>query len=426
MVIIETIVILSILIVVHELGHFTAAKFLRIKVLTFSLGFGPKLLGKKWKGTDFLISLIPFGGYVKMAGDEPKEGKEYTKYEFLGRPVPQRLLVVISGPLANLVLGFILFFGAYSIYGLKTFPGNEIGEIKENTPAYEAGLKEGDKILEIDEIPFKHWDFFYEKISKEGIHNLRILRNNDTLCVTIQVEKNEEIGISPKIQPIVGKVMPGTPAASIGLTEGDVILSINDVVIHKWRDIVKIIREHPKDTLMIKWRRGNEVFEKYIVPISYKIHEDEEEKTVGRIGIMALTLTYRPKIGEVFILAIEKTVSSTYLIFQVLYKLLTREVSVKTIGGPVMIGKLVGETTYFGMFSLLILIGLISVNLFVINIIPFPVLDGGHILFYTIEGLRKKPLSPKIQTIIQQIGFGILILLMIAITFLDLSRIFKK
>jgi regulator of sigma E protease len=423
-VILETILILSLLILVHEFGHFLMAKLLGIKVLTFSLGFGPKLMGKKWKDTDFLLSLIPFGGYVKMAGDEPEEGKEYKREEFLGRPVPQRLLVVISGPVANLFLGFILFFVAYSAFGLKTFAGNEIGEVKTDSPAFKAGLKEGDKIIEIDGESFKNWDFFYKKNSEEGMHRIGILRNGDTLIFEIPYGEDGEIGISPRIPPVVGRVLPGTPASSIGLKEGDTIISLNNLRIKRWEDIVKIVREHPEDTLPIEWKRGGEIFKSHIVPEAYK--KGDQGKTVGRIGIMALTLTYRPSIGEALLISIEKTISSTYLIFQVLYKLIIREVSVKTIGGPVMIGKLVGETSSFGMFSLLILVGLISVNLFVINIIPFPVLDGGHILFYTIEGLRKKPLSPRVQTIIQQVGFGILILLMIAITFFDLARIFKK
>lgn len=421
MTVLLTILILSILIIVHEAGHFLMARTFGIRVLTFSLGFGPVVAGRIIRGTKFVLSLIPFGGYVKMAGEEPREDENYAPDEYLGKPVGVRALVVAAGPLSNFILGFIIFFFAFGVFGVSTIPGNKVGKVLEDSPAFDAGLLPGDEILEVDGKKFKNWELTLDELSKAGIHTLKIVRREDTLRIELSMERGKEPGIIPQIPPIVGRVIPGTPAYSVGLEPGDTIIQIENVKISAWSEMVSIIRNHPGETLLIKWKRSGEVYESKIVP-----EATGDSVKIGRIGILALTMMYRPPLFKALEYSIDRTFSSTYLIFAVLYKLLRREISVKTIGGPVMIGKLVGETASFGIFSLLILVALISVNLFVINIIPFPALDGWHLFMYFIEALRGRPLSPKVQTIIQQIGFAILILLIIAITFLDITRIVKK
>ncbi len=420
MAVITTLIILSILILVHEAGHFLIARRLGIRVLTFSLGFGPKLVTWFWRGTEFALSAIPFGGYVKMAGDEPEE-RPYEPDEFLGRPVSHRFSVVLGGPVFNILLGFVVFLMAYGIFGLSVIPGTTIYRVEPEGLAARAGLQALDQILEVDRQPVRNWWEIDQVLTRRGEHTLRILRASDTLSIALSVTEPESLGIEPLIPPVVGKIVRGEPAEKAGLRAGDRILAIDTVSISSWTELVDVISARPGDTVQLSILRNGDTLQIW-VPVSKTVDETGEPR--GRIGVVVATERHRLGPAKVLTYSAAKTVESVVLTFTLLVKLILREVSVKAIGGPVMIGKIVGQTAGMGMFQLLFLIAIISVNLGVINLLPIPALDGGHLFLYTLEAIRGKPLSPKVQMWIQQIGMALLILLMILITFLDLTRIF--
>jgi regulator of sigma E protease len=426
MVVLETILFLSVLILVHELGHFVAAKLLGIRVITFSLGFGPKILKKRLFGTEFALSLIPFGGYVNMAGSEPRDDHNYEPDEFLSRPKLQRSLVVISGPLFNLLLGGFVFFLAYFGGGVTVPSGNRIGSLEEGSPFKALGVRPGDRILSVDGYTFKNWYQFDKIVSRKGIHRMKVERGGDTLSFEFTSTDTMVLGINPWIPPEIGRPLPGSPAERLGLKRGDIILRVDEREVSSWDELVEIVRAHPGETLRIEWKRGGKVLSGTIIPEPSKEKIEDTLVVVGKIGVMAPLTKVRLGLLESIRLSLSKTWEYMELTLVIIYRLITGKTSVRTLGGPIMIGKLVGETTAYGFFSLLFLMGLISINLFVINLFPFPVLDGGHLLLYSIEAVRRKRLSKKFQEIYQQIGVAVLIALMLFITFMDLLRIAGK
>ena len=420
MAIITTLIILSILILVHEAGHFLIARRLGIRVLTFSLGFGPKLVTWRWGETEFAISAIPFGGYVKMAGDEP-EDRPYEPDEFLGRPVSHRFSVVLGGPIFNILLGFVVFLMAYGIFGLSVIPGTTVYRVEPGSVAEQSGLQAMDQILAVDQHPVRNWWEIDQRLLKPGTHILQVSRSSDTLRLMLTVQEPESLGIEPLIPPVIGKVIRGGPADQAGLRTGDQILASDTLPVRSWSELVEIVSAKPGDTVVITVLRNGDTLH-LAVPVEKS--QDEMGNPRGRIGVVVATIRHRLGPVQVLTYSAAKTVESVVLTFTLLIKLILRQVSVKAIGGPVMIGKIVGQTADVGLFQLFFLVAIISVNLGVINLLPIPALDGGHLFLYTLEAIRRKPLSPKVQLWIQQIGMALLILLMILITFLDLTRIF--
>ncbi len=420
MVVILTIFVLGIIIFVHELGHFIAAKLVGIYVETFSIGFGPRIFSFRFWNTDFALSAIPFGGYVKMKGDNPEE-TTYAGDEFLGKSVPQRIFVVLSGPLMNLILGFVVFFAAYRFVGFTSIPGNRVEAVETGSIAEMAGFMPGDEIVEVDGYPFKYWDDFFKRILKPGIHRVTVRRGGEKVVLEVSYQDTLKLGLIPYIPPVIGEVRKGGPADRAGFMPGDSVVAINGTKIRSWNDMVKIIKSHPGDTLLITVYRNGDLLTLAVVP---EVKTDENGNKIGLIGIMAPYITVKLPFGEALGVAVSRTVSSARLIFDILGKLVTRKVSVKQIGGPVMIGKVIGESYSYGLYTLLIVVALISINLFVINIIPFPALDGWYVLIFLIEGIVGKPVPLKTQAILQRVGFAILIAFMLLITFFDISRIF--
>ena len=420
MVVILTIIVLGIIIFVHEFGHFIAAKSVGIYVETFSIGFGPKIFSFRFWDTEWVLAAIPFGGYVKMKGDNPEEAT-FSDDEFLGKPVPARILVVLSGPMMNLILGFVVFFAAYSIVGFTSIPGNRVYQVEAHSLAQVAGFQPGDEILSIDGVPFRYWDNFFKILLKPGQHTVEVRRDGKIVKLEVSYEDSLKIGLIPYIPPVIGHVRKGGPADRAGLQPGDTIVAINGKPIDSWNAMVEIIKSHPGIPLNITVSRHGKILTFKVTP---EVKTDQTGKKVGMIGIMSPVVKVKLPPGEALSVATRRTVSSAILIFDILGKLIVRKVSIKQIGGPVMIGKVIGESYSYGFYTLLVVIALISINLFVINIIPFPALDGWYVLMFLIEAIRGKPVSIKTQATLQRIGFAFLIAFMLLITFFDISRLF--
>lgn len=342
----EIIAGLGLLIFVHELGHFLVAKFRGIKVEKFSLGFGPRLIGFKRDGTDYFISLIPLGGYVKLAGDDPEQKLSGEKWEFLSQPWWGRLFVYLAGPVMNYVLAIVIIFVILA-YGIK-----------------------------------------------EPIFTTK---------------------------PIIGNVVPMFPAERAGLQSGDYVSKVNGVPVDSWQKMSELVGENSGKTINLTVSRENKTLEINVTP------KFNAEVKRGVIGISPFVDRYDVKRLPVllaFTTSVKQTYNLTALFFVWLKKLIIGEVSLKeSVGGPVLISKIAYQQAKSGVLELMNFFAFLTINLAVLNLLPIPVLDGGQILFLIIEGIRKKPLSLKVQLVFQQIGLAILIFL---VAFTTLNDIFFR
>jgi regulator of sigma E protease len=440
MMLIYAAVLLGILIFVHELGHFLFAKSLGIKVLKFSLGFGPKLFGKQYGETEYLVSALPLGGYVKMLGEEPGEELDEAEKEraYNNQPIWKRFLVVFSGPFFNLFFAVVIFVLIF----LSGIPVQkpDVGKITENSPAARAGLMTGDRIIEINGTPVLSWDEIDASVRQDmgGPVSLKIRRAGETLDVSVTPEKKAaktifgeskeswDIGISPLIYPIVGRVMKGTPAEKAGILEGDRIIDIGGTELKTWEDMTSIIHANPGKELRFKIMRNDQMMEFLISP-EKKTEKtaDGREKEIGLIGISPAPNDFVRKFGPVKALSmgVRKTGEISVLTIVSIVKLIQKVIPAETIGGPILIFQMAGQQASHGAMPFFSFMAIISINLGVLNLLPIPVLDGGHILFLGIEAIRRKPLSEKVIMMSQKIGLALLLSLMAFAFYNDIVRL---
>lgn len=419
-----TVVLLSILIFIHEFGHFIVSRILGVPVEEFSIGFGPKLFSfYKWN-TEFKVSLIPFGGYVKIFGEDKDDESSFWR-----RPLYIKFPILIAGIIFNLMFGVFVFFLLYFAFGINEPAGPYIDSPPENTPAYLVGLKEGDKIVSIDGNNFTTWKEFYAYFQNKEYHVLKILRKRDTVSFKIKAEwidslSKFETGIYPLIKPVVGEVLEGFPAQNSGIRKGDTIVQINNRIVNKWEDIQKAIEEGGGDTLVVKVKRGNKILSFKIKPKIIKESTEKGIKESYKLGIRAEIKHVKVGFFDAWKYAVNETVFIITHTFKVFYYLITGKTPIGAIGGPVMIGKIIGEGKERGVGFLIFILAFISIQLAIINILPFPALDGGHILIIFVESIVRKRLSYKTRVVVQAIGFGILIFIAILITIFDIIRVF--
>lgn len=343
------IILLGILIFIHELGHFLFAKLMKVKVLKFSLGFGPKLAGRKHGETEYQISAIPLGGYVKMLGEEP--GAELSEEEkaraYSSQPVWKRLVIVGAGPVFNIVFAAFIFSFVFA-----------------------AGV--------------------------------------------------------PVLMPDVGEVIAGSPASHAGLTKGDSIVEINGEPIKRWDEMTEVVHKSPGKKLQFRIKRGAETISLEITPEKKSAPNIfGENKEVGLIGIKPYGNTIIEK--HAFPGAISQAVMRTWelsvLTLVSMVKLVQRIIPADTIGGPILIFQMAGQQAAQGPMNFFVFMAVISINLGVLNLLPVPILDGGHILFLGIEAIRKKPLNEKAIMIAQKVGLALLITLMVFAFYNDIMRL---
>lgn len=349
MTVIYAVILLGVLIFVHELGHFLFAKLLRVKVLKFSLGFGPKVFGRTVGETEYLLSAVPLGGYVKMLGEEPDEELDEADKQraFSRQALWKRLSIVVFGPIFN------LFFAAFI--------------------------------------------FFF--IFLRGV---------------------------PYLMPEVGEVVADSPAAKAELAKGDRIVEIDGTPIVRWDEMTSIIHKNPEKGLAIKIRRGESVIDVRIAP-QKKVIKDifGQDKEVGLIGIApsGATAVRKESVPGALAASVTRTWDISVMTLVSIVKLIQRIIPADTIGGPIMIVQMANQQASQGVMSFFTFMALISINLGVLNLLPIPVLDGGHVMFLLIEGVRHKPLSEKVISTSQRIGLALLITLMVFAVYNDIGRL---
>jgi regulator of sigma E protease len=431
------IVVLGIIIVIHELGHFLVAKFFKIKVEVFSVGFGPRLIGFRKGETDYRISAFPLGGYVKMAGETPMDSITGEAYEFLSKPKWQRFLVAAAGPAMNIILAVALITGLY-MYGTDVpeflIGAPVINVVEPGSPAQRAGVQPGDQIVSFDGKQKANWQDVQNTVITSPGREIPIVieRDGKRLQFTVTPERKGreeagDIGMFPFYRQLVQDVQPNSPALAAGMRPGDEIIRVNGVDIRvSGRTLQQIIQEIPERTFPITVARGGPNGELGGNATEVQLQVTPELKD-GRkmIGIALQWPVVHIKLGP--LAAFQKSVQSNkenaVLIFQVIGRLLKREASVKQLDGPISIISYSGRAYQEGFVTLFMFMALISLNLGILNIMPIPILDGGVILLLIIESLLGRDLSLRMKERIVQASVVFILMVMVIVLYNDVVKL---
>ncbi|MCO7513551.1 RIP metalloprotease RseP [Pseudomonas guariconensis] len=440
--IIGTLIALGVLVTFHEFGHFWVARRCGVKVLRFSVGFGTPLL--RWHdrhGTEFVVAAIPLGGYVKMLdereGDVPPALAEQS---FNRKPVRQRIAIVAAGPIANFLLA-ILFFWLLAMLGTQQVRP-VIGAVESGSLAASAGLAAGQEVVSVDGKPTNGW-------SAVNLQLVRRLGESGTLRVGVRdeggsVERQHDIRLDqwlkgvdepdpirslglrpwrPAVTPVLAQIDPKGPAAAAGLKSGDKLLALDGVALSDWQQVVDGVRARPEAKVLLRVERDGAQLE---VPVTLARQGEGGYLGAGVKGVewpasMLREVSYGPleAVGE----GLSRTWSMSVLTLESLKKMLFGELSVKNLSGPITIAKVAGASAQSGVGDFLNFLAYLSISLGVLNLLPIPVLDGGHLLFYLIEWARGRPLSDRVQGWGVQIGISLVIGVMLLALINDLGRL---
>jgi len=409
-------VVIGSLVVIHEFGHLLLAKLNKLPVEAFSIGFGPVLLKKQIGSTEYKLSLIPLGGYIKLTGDDIT-----SETGFNAASLGKKTAVILAGPISNLILGIILTTILYSVFGVS----NPEPRIIPEGNAITAGFVQGDYIVKIGQDTVKSWTDLEKQYDFYSNQEIIITIRRDEEIKTIKYKFiPDSFPFSPFISPIIDRVKAKSPAEKIGLKKGDEIIEIAGQPISEWYRFVEIIQNAEPKNQFIKWRRNGQTFQDSILP-----HFAPDELTKKRIGSIGIWVKIPEKPMSILRAIETATTRSIYVAgqtFVILYKIITGKIPRSAIGGPVMVAKYTYEGAQWGAKYLIGLWALLSINLCVINIIPIPILDGGRVLLYTIESIRRKKLSKKQWEIAFWIGYGLIGLLLIFALTNDITRLLRR
>jgi regulator of sigma E protease len=417
-------IVIGILVFVHEFGHFLMAKRAGVRVEKFSLGMGPKIVGYKKGDTEYVISALPLGGYVKMAGENPDEEPTGAPDEFQSKSVWQRVTIAATGPLTNIVLAFLIMPFVFMV-GTYTLGPAKVGFVEKGSPAEQVGFMVGDVIEKINGRTIVDWEKAEMLIAVNPDTDIKVLvdRNgeNKTIILRPKLDPERNIGVSglaPDFPVEVGKLKPGFPAEKSGLKVNDKVIAVDGKTVHYWNQFSTIIKESNGKELTLTVEREGKSFPIVVTPI-----EDSGRYVIGVEPIIRMVFK---KYGffQSLSLGFDKTLEFIDVTFITLKKLLTFGLSIKTLGGPVMIAQMSGRAAEAGVSAFLSLLAMISISLGILNLLPIPVLDGGLILFLVIEAVRKKPVSRKVMEISQSIGAAFLITLIAVVSYNDVVRMF--
>jgi regulator of sigma E protease len=422
--------VLGVLVFVHELGHFLAAKRVGIRVLKFQLGFNPTIFSVRRGDTEYSIGALPLGGFVKMAGESPEEERTGRDDEFLSKSKWERFQVLVMGPVMNLALALVLT--AVVLYRGAEVPVYEdeppvVGVLIAGSAAEMAGIRPGDRILAVADHSVNTWDDLFLNVAARGNREIPIdlVRDGRAMTVRVMPAASEDkarvelgdIGVRPDVHPHLLAVSPGEPGARGGLMVGDVILAADGVPTTFDDDFRAVIRKHPKTPMTLSILRDG-------LPMSITV-TPRLNGTVGYLGVTPRNETKRlnPTAVEAIRMSVRKNVQYAGLIVQTVWGLITRETSPKQLMGPLAIAQLSGESVQLGWLALLSLMASISLNLGLLNLMPIPILDGGHIFIMALEGLARRDFSMRVKEKMLLAGFVVLMMLMVTVIYNDLTRI---
>ncbi|MEQ1738545.1 MAG: RIP metalloprotease RseP [Methyloglobulus sp.] len=442
------VIAIGILISFHEFGHFWIARKTGVKVLRFSVGFG-KVLWARQKSpddTEYVLSAIPLGGYVKMVDEREGPVKpEDLPFAFNRQPLWARTAIVAAGPVFNLMLAIALFWGVLVLgeTGLKPV----LGEVKQGSLAAAAGFVEGEEILSVNDKATKTWTEAMgtlitaamdgEQNIKVRVKNIADEQNERIISLTDSDSQDSEklynrLGFkpwSPKLKPIINEVLPEGSALAAGLKKDDLIISADGMPITDWIQWVEYVKKRPDIAINLVIDRQGMQLTLSITPKSVQSGEEAEGKIGASVlmpeGLMkSMTVEYFLPPLEAIPVAFTTTYDYSIVTLRMMGKMFIGKASVKNLSGPISIAQIAGESASMGLVYFLKFMGLVSVSLGILNLLPIPVLDGGHLLFFGIEAVKGSPVSEKVQIFFQQIGMALLLLLMVTAMVVDVQRLF--
>lgn len=442
-------VVIGVLIVVHELGHYLAARWCGVRVLRFSVGFG-RILWKKEFGkdrTEWALSAFPLGGYVKMLDEREGDVAAADAHRAFNRQgVAKRSIIVAAGPLANFALAILLYWAVFMQGSEELLP--VLGTPPEDTPAAMASIRNGDQVRTVDGLPVGTWNdlrwILLQKAVDRESAELEVMNERHEIAVhRIQLaaareqawegDALERLGIRfyrPDMPPVIGKVVAGGPGAQAGLLVGDRVLTIDGDTIKNWGDFVSKVRDAAGRSLRLEVLRGTTNATVDVVPEAIS----ERGRRVGKIGVAVAETPESRREVRTFVRyglleaghrALAETWDKSMFSLVMMGKMLTGEVSWKNLSGPVTIADYAGQSARLGLDYYLRFMALVSISLGVLNLLPIPVLDGGHLLYHMIEVVRRRPLSEQAMETGQRVGMSILFALMAFAFFNDLTRLFN-
>lgn len=440
---------LALLIVVHELGHYSVARLCGVRVLRFSVGFGRVLVSRQDRhGTQWALSAFPLGGYVKMLdereGDVPPEDLPRA---FNRQGVGKRIAIVAAGPAANLLLAILLYWFLYvtGVPALKPM----LGEPLTGSPAAVAGLRGGEEVLRINGERVETWQDLHLLLLRHGFGRGSIeLETRDSAGhiafhrldlvgrdrAAFEKDPLGQLGLtrySPPIAPVIGELVPGGVAQRAGLARGDVISAINGKTVEKWEDVVRVVRSHAGIPLTLEVRRDGRLLSVELTPESVK----QGDQRIGRIGAgprveaevwRALQTEVRYPPWTALERALQKTWELATFTLEMLARMLTGQASLQNLSGPITIADYAGQSASAGMVPFVAFLALISISLGVLNLLPVPLLDGGHLLYYLFELASGRPVPERVQELGQRVGIVLIGLLMFFALYNDLVRLFMR
>lgn len=431
------IIVLGVLVFVHELGHFLAAKLFGVRVERFSIGFPPRMFGVQVGETDYCISAVPLGGYVKLTGmidesmDTENLNEEPKPYEFRAKPTYQQVIIITAGVIMNFLLAVGILGGMIWMQGEPITPTTTVGIVVEGGIADSLGVQVNDKFLEINGVQTNNWQdvsqLFIENVGNET--HFKIDRGGEIKNIllswdNLQLNDLERLGVGPLMLAKVGELSPSFPAMEAGLQRGDQIVAINDSAIHSWNDMTDIIYNNADVPLFFSIVRDGEPFMVEITPKAVPVQTSEgEESTRGIIGIGPYmehkAVDFFPAMGK----GVERALFMGQLNIKGFGRILSgKDSAQESLAGPIAIAKMAGDVAKQDLLNLIQLIAYLSVVLAFINILPIPALDGGHLVIILIEGIRRKPLPLRAKMMVQQIGMVFLLLLIIFVFYNDIAR----
>lgn len=444
------VVVLGVLIFVHELGHFLAAKSVGIAVHRFSLGLGPITPLRFRRGeTEYCVSWIPFGGYVKMAGLEdegaagslegPREGAETPpERTFDAKPLWARVWVISAGVLMNGLFAVLVYTFIAGVYGVADDTSTTVGEVRAGDLPMGAApltsLRPGDRILRINGDTVRSWREVVDRLftTVETPIRIEVAGRAEPVLIDVPLREQENRGklvqaLIPWHEPVLGEVVAGWPAAAAGLRPGDRVLRVAGDTVPAWEVFHSRLQTSARETLTVDVARGDSMLSLVVVPRAVRIAAPGgQTREIGQIGIRSFRPVTRPGPFGAMREGLRETAGATGLVLFTLKGLVLGQLSPRDLGGPILIGQLAGEAARLGAVAFLNVLALISVNLAVLNLLPIPVLDGGHLMFLAIEGIRRRPLSVAVRQRLTAVGFWVLIAIMVFAIRNDLLRVFGR
>lgn len=419
--------VLGVLVFVHELGHFLMARWLGVRVLTFAIGFGPKVFKFRRGDTEYAIGIIPLGGYVKMAGENPDDPRSGANDEFLSRSKWDRFRILIMGPAMNIAFSILVMTGVF-LRGAQVPAFDDdpvvVGAVTVGAPAEQAGIRPGDRIIKVGSQSVPDWQRFLILVgSRAGLGtDLTLRRDGREMVVRVVPEAESrreagDIGVLPDVYPTIRSVDANGPAARAGLKAGDVVRSINGERMVFSAQLSAAIRKHPEVAITVGIARDGRDLDVAVTP--------RRQGDIGLIGIQIgdAVDTIQPGPVGAFTLSLKRNVEFAGLIVRTLGGLFTRETSPTQLMGPVAIAQMSGDFAAAGWVALLTFMASLSLNLGLINLLPIPVLDGGHLFIMSIEGLARRDFSMKVKERLMMAGFAVLMLIMVTVIYNDLARL---